>query len=110
MALNALWPLIASAEPRTDFFSIEICSVNGKAAGAAVGKLPSQLPESKHQNMHCVFCTSGMCNAMLLGTRAAIVVPSVATLAVFPAVDARRQRHHAFLFAESRAPPVLPRL
>lgn len=109
MTLNALWPLLANAEPRTDYFSAEICS-SSKAPGLAVGKLPMQLPAPKSPHLHCVFCASGASNASLIGTVAAVVTPITASPAVAVAAEPRRHGSRAFLLAESRAPPVSPSL
>jgi hypothetical protein len=106
MALNALWPLIANAQPHADFFATEICSVNKSTAGSPVGKLPVQLPVQKHPAVHCVFCASGVCNASLSGTLLTVVAPSSAMQPASRTADSRYKSKDAFLFAESRAPPV----
>ena len=106
MAFNALWPLIANAEPRTEFFATEICSVSKSNAANALGKLPVQAPAQKHQAVHCVFCASGACNASLGGALPGVVALSTATEPVPRAAGPHYKSNHAFLFPESRAPPV----
>jgi hypothetical protein len=106
MAFNALWPLLANAEPRAGFLPTEICSGSGKAAGAAVGKLPPQLPAPKHPNLHCAFCASGAGNAPLAGALPQVVLVAGFTEPVLQGTAVVHNSNHGFLLAEPRAPPV----
>jgi hypothetical protein len=106
VALNALWPLLANAAPRADFFATEICSVNGKAPGAAVGKLPLPHPASKHPSLHCVFCASGACNAALTGVPPQVAPAGEVTEPVLRTAAVVHNGDHIFLLAEPRAPPA----
>ncbi len=106
ITLNALWPLLANAAPRADFFADQICTVKNKAPGSAVGKLPAQLPVEKHPNAHCVFCASGACNASLHDASPGVVPPAVTTERVLYGQAALRTIERIYLLAESRAPPA----
>lgn len=108
VTLNALWPLLANAAPRADFFADQICTVKNKAPGSAVGKLPAQLPVEKHANAHCVFCVSGACNASLhdASRRDAAPSSSLQPRARARASAVQRKNPRVFLLAESRAPPA----
>ena len=106
IVLNGLWPLLATAEPRPAYFSSEICSVSSsKAAGSVAGKAPLQLPPPKHQNVHCVFCANGVCNASLEGAPLTVEALSTESQSVPPASAPGRKNTDAYLLAESRAPP-----
>ena len=54
MALNALWPLLAHAAPRT--FTASICSVNPAQSELARTDLPQ--PPTKLTAAHCPWCVS----------------------------------------------------
>jgi hypothetical protein len=108
-ALNALWPLLANAEPRTDVFSNEICSVNKSKPGSVAGRLPPVQPPASHQSLHCVFCASGIGNVPV-GTSPAVMVLAAASEPAPAAVAAFQFGNAALLFPESRAPPGSPLL
>ena len=110
MALNALWPLIVSAQPNS--IPTEICSVSGAKtmAGAHSGQ---HLPEAPaHHEQHgklsdcCTFCVAGV--------HAAPIAPALARLGLnlepapllVASADAITWKCPYYLPALSRAPPA----
>jgi len=107
IALNALWPLIANADPRPGLPPVVLCSMSGGKLAAQSGDEPGSpyLPATTKPR-HCMFCASGGC----------IAAPASAlqTLPPEPATapqrlvepDSRLAGRIAFLLAASRAPPL----
>lgn len=57
VALNALWPLIAQAQPKDPLLVAVICSSDGGAHAVDLSKKPDGGSVSGHD--HCALCTLG---------------------------------------------------
>jgi hypothetical protein len=106
MALNALWPLIAQAKPRSVTL-VPVCTVQGVTHYIELPGGNSPLEQkSSAQHEHCSYCSFG-------GERAALP-PLLQSLAAIelqeipPAhVEDRRSRSEQTSFARPRAPPAI---
>ncbi len=67
MLLNALWPLLAGANPATpDLFAAEVCTANGlRVVIAGDRQLPGSDGPSHRLMPHCAFCSLGAGHAAL---------------------------------------------
>jgi hypothetical protein len=106
MALNALWPLIAQAKPRSVTL-VPVCTVQGVTHYIELpgGKSPLE-QKSSAQHEHCSFCAFG-------GERAALP-PLLQFFAVVDVQEARPanvedrcSKSEQTSFARPRAPPAV---
>lgn len=104
MALYALWPLLANAEPRVNFFAMEVCTVN-KAPFKSPAQ-PVELPAHKNPVSHCAFCASGGCAAALTATPLVPFTLAAATVTAITSDSSTDPVREPFTLAASRAPPV----
>ena len=108
MALNALWPLLANAQPAGQASMFEVCTAEGiKFVPGDAGKAPAE-SGAKHLQPHCALCSFGADKVPAV-TQVAFVIPAVldssggpSPFDVFSPVrpDIRSP-------AQPRAPPVL---
>jgi len=113
VALNALWPLLANADPRPQLPAVELCSMmGGGKVSVQYGDQEAGAPlvPAKLKPQHCVFCASGGCaSAPADAARSAnrlSAFSSVRPSAPAPVLSARSE----FLLAAPRAPPSLPQI
>lgn len=98
IALQALWPLLAQAKPRSVTL-VPICTVGGETHYMELetgGSAPS------HED-HCKACPVGA--AALASAVSAFVLPEVACS--IPAGEANPAEHRFVSYTRSRAPPKL---
>jgi hypothetical protein len=101
MALNALWPLLAQARPRSVAL-VPLCTVGGETHYVEVplGKTPLE-QKSSAQGEHCSYCTLSALPAPL------VFSSSEKHASAQPApFQARFAEAAVFLFGRPRAPPV----
>jgi hypothetical protein len=105
MALNALWPLIAQAKPRSVTL-VPVCTVQGVTHYLELPGSHSPLEQkSSAQHEHCSYCSFG-------GERAALSLslPSIFSRTSEEApprhVDATESRSETSSSARPRAPPA----
>ena len=101
IALQAVWPLIAAAKPRSVEL-VPVCTVDGITHYLEVptGKSPI---DGVH-GQHCVFCTLGV-GAMLPSHPDVFFSSDVATDRIFSSVE-RSHSRPALLVHGARAPPL----
>ena len=107
MALNALWPLIVTAQPKS--IPTEICSVSGAMtmAGADSGhNLPAHHEHHGKLSDCCAFCVGGVHAAPLAPALAGMVLNLDPTPMLFASADAVTWKCSYYLPALSRAPPA----
>ena len=70
MALNALWPLLAAANPGVpEPFGVEVCTSNGLVMVFDAGRqLPNPDGPAHRLVPHCAFCSLGSGHAALHGS------------------------------------------
>jgi hypothetical protein len=107
MALNALWPLIAQAKPRSVTL-VPVCTVQGVTHYIELPGGNSPLEQkSSAQHEHCSYCSFG-------GERVALapLLQSILSTRVVqaqpPYVDAFELRSERSSNARPRAPPSVP--
>jgi hypothetical protein len=109
MVLNALWPLIAHANPNKELIPLVICTANGfqtVGVGNSGKNLPA--PSEKHVAKHCPLCLSSAHQVAILAPMpGAVALPAASNgqslQSSTPVIDTPRQ----FSSAQPRAPPVL---
>ena len=107
MALNALWPLIAQAQPKSLALSTTICSIDGSARSIDLldGKAPADDGAAGHHK-HCKLCIVGGDRAQALLPAPVVSfqnpAPAAETPAPAPVADLR---FLAASPAQPRAPP-----
>ena len=107
MALQALWPLLANAQPSGQPAQFEVCSADGvKLVKGNAGQLPAE-SGAKHLQPHCALCSFGADKAPAVSPLAYAIPPVVessgipsATVLSPPAGPDPRSP------AQSRAPPL----
>ena len=105
MALNALWPLLASAGPQA--LTTIICSAHGMQQVTLSDSGP--LPSAPEKNLlpHCAFCTcTGASAAVLPGTPLVFTVPDLTEARPVPDRALPASSSH-FVFPVPRGPPSL---
>lgn len=106
IALQAAWPLIAAAKPRS-IALVPVCTVEGVTHYLEIptGKTPLEESANAH-HQHCSFCFLGM--GGLLPSHIDVRLEKVASgdRVAPPADDSPRSAEHVILGA--RAPPLFP--
>ena len=105
MALNALWPLLASAGPQE--LTTIICSAHGMQQVSLSDSGP--LPSAPERNLlpHCAFCSSvGTSAAVLPGTALAFAAPALSQVRPI-AVGLLLASSSDYTFPVPRGPPSL---
>jgi hypothetical protein len=111
MALNALWPLIASARAVGASSLMEICTSRGiNTASSDAAADPGSMPvdsSAKHLQVHCALCSFGADNNAAIPAALSHVEPANLNACTMP-VDARsaERRDDIHSPAHPRAPPV----
>jgi len=106
MGLNALWPLLALAQPKDPWLSATICSVDGgvRSIDLTDGKLPAD-GAPVHQK-HCKLCVVGGDRAPALVPGPVVSLQNAAPAAETPApVPVAEFRSTFSSPAQPRAPP-----
>jgi hypothetical protein len=109
MVLNALWPVIAHANPNKGLIPVVICTANGfQTVDVGSDGKNSPAPTEKHVRAHCPLCLSSAHQVAILAPMpGAIALPAASTeqspQSSTTPVDTARQ----FSSAQPRAPPDL---
>jgi hypothetical protein len=105
MALNALWPLIAQAKPRSVTL-VPVCTVQGVTHYLELpgGKSPLE-QKSSAQHEHCSYCSFGGERVALSPFQSIVAVEIQQTQPV--RVEDQRSRSEQTSFARPRAPPAI---
>jgi hypothetical protein len=107
LALNALWPLLALAQPKS--IPTEICSVGSvktNASADAGRNLPAQPAHHDQLPGCCAFCVGGMHAAHIAPAPAGFALDPEATSLLFASAYAISWRCPHYLLAVSRGPPA----
>ena len=107
ITLNALWPLIANAQPQS--IPTEICSADGaKAMSRAEGGQNLPAPPAHHDKLAscCYFCVNGVHAAPLAPAPAGFVPGLTADPLLFASADAVTWKCPYYLPTLSRGPPA----
>jgi len=110
VALNALWPLVANADPRPQLPPIELCSMSGNTVAVQPFDDHAGLPllPAKLKPQHCAFCASGGCAAAPAQAARGADRFFAFSFVRSSTPESRLSGRSEFLLAASRAPP-LPR-
>ena len=102
IALQAAWPLIAAAKPRS-IALVPLCTVEGVTHYVEVPTGKAPLDDSVH-GQHCVFCTLGV-GAMLQSHPEVLFSPDIATHQIISSLE-RWHVRPVLLVHGARAPPL----
>ncbi len=108
MALNALWPLLANAQPAGQASMFEVCTAEGiKFVSGDAGKAPAE-SGARHLQPHCALCSFGADKVPALA-QAAFAVPVIvdASFGIAQLAALSPGRLDPRSPAQPRAPPVL---
>ena len=106
MALQALWPLLAQARPRSSVL-VPVCTVQGVThyVELPAGKSPAEEQSDTHHE-HCSFCSFGG-ERVTLSPFLQSIISTTAEEAQPPHVDACDLRGEKAASARPRAPPAV---
>jgi hypothetical protein len=107
IALNALWPLIAIAQPKS--IPAEICSTAGATIPAGFGTandFPAQPMHQDRLSACCSYCVSATHGTPLIPAQIGIALDSVPHGVKFVAVERLDWISASYLPALSRGPPL----
>ena len=106
MALNALWPLLASARPAGAPSFTEICTATGMQLVAGDPVAPSGDSDSKHLQEHCPLCALGADRLLAPpATPSPFFLPQSGPSGLAEFVPAARLRSDILAAAQPRGPP-----
>jgi hypothetical protein len=110
MALNALWPLIAHANPNQEPIPLVICTANDfQTVDVRSDGTNAPAPAGKHAPVHCPLCLSSAHQVAILAPMpGAIALPASGTGQPLQSSTTSVDRARQFSSAQPRAPPVLP--
>lgn len=108
MALNALWPLLANAQPAGQASMFEVCTAGGiKFVPDDAGKATAE-NGARHLQPHCALCSFGADKVPALAQAAfAVSVIVDAAFGIAPLAALSPGRPDPRSPAQPRAPPVL---
>jgi hypothetical protein len=106
MALQALWPLLAQAKPRSSVL-VPVCTVQGVTHYIELpsGKTPAEEQAAGH-HQHCAFCSFGGERASLSPFLQSIISTRIEEAQPLH-VDVCEIRSEKSSFARPRAPPAV---
>jgi len=107
MVLNALWPLIANAQPASAPLLMEVCTAQGILPAPDGPGAPSE-SGSRHLQPHCPLCSFGTDKAAAAPSLASgIPVAIASSQATGAATSTAEPRSDSYSPAQPRAPPVI---
>ena len=111
MTLNALWPLLVTAQPKQ--IPNEICTVSGMKTldGADAGhNMPASPAHHDHDKLSdcCTFCVGGVHAAPIAPALAGFALSLDPTPLLFASADAITWKCPYYLPSLSRGPPASP--
>jgi hypothetical protein len=108
MALNALWPLIAQAKPRSVTL-VPVCTVQGVTHYIEMPGGASPLEQkSSSQHEHCSYCSFGGERAILPSLDVKVAAADIARPCRISVDETVFLKSTDFAAGRPRAPPVLP--
>ena len=111
MALNALWPLLANAQPGGTASPFEVCTAQGlKTIAADAGSVPDSSGQSgsEHLQPHCPLCSTGSDKYSAAPSTPLVVISAVESGCITPAaVQSAESRSDFRSPAQPRAPPAV---
>jgi hypothetical protein len=107
IALNALWPLIAVAQPKS--IPAEICSTVGTTIPKGFGPANDPPAQPMHQDRFsvcCTYCVTAAHGTPLIPAKLSLAIDSLPYTVNFIAVERVEWKSVAYLPALSRGPPL----